>query len=46
MPIQVYGLPALIVFKNGEMIAGSKREGAISQKMLADYLAKHGVTSS
>lgn len=36
--IQVYGLPAFLVFKNGEMVPGCKKEGAVNQKMLADYI--------
>ncbi|EFJ50316.1 hypothetical protein VOLCADRAFT_58287 [Volvox carteri f. nagariensis] len=40
---KVYGLPTLIVFKDGEEIAGSKREGAITKALLEQYLSKHGV---
>jgi thioredoxin-like negative regulator of GroEL len=39
--LQVYGLPALILFKNG--VAVAKREGAISKKMILDWLKEHGV---
>ena len=43
---KVYGLPCLIVFKNGEQLDGSHREGAITRKDLMKYLEKHvGVTA-
>lgn len=38
---QVYGLPALIVFKDGKMVEGSKNEGAIGKAMLEKYIQKH-----
>ena len=41
-PSQVYGLPAFLVFKNGELVPGCKKEGAVNQKMLTDYLKMHG----
>ncbi|KAG1679949.1 hypothetical protein FOA52_007013 [Chlamydomonas sp. UWO 241] len=41
---KVYGLPALLVIKDGELVAGSKREGAITKALLSQYLAKNGVT--
>ena len=40
--LQVYGLPAFLIFKNGEMVPGCKKEGAVNQKMLADYIKLHG----
>ncbi|KAF8072916.1 TRX-X [Scenedesmus sp. PABB004] len=40
---KVYGLPCLIVFKGGEQVEGSKREGAVTKAMLADYIKKHAV---
>ncbi|KXZ54939.1 hypothetical protein GPECTOR_3g109 [Gonium pectorale] len=40
---KVYGLPTLIVFKDGEEVAGSKREGAITKVLLQQYLSKHGI---
>jgi len=40
---KVYGLPTLILFKGGEPIEGSKREGAINKAMLVDYLKKYSV---
>ncbi|GLC33920.1 hypothetical protein PLESTB_000818000 [Pleodorina starrii] len=40
---KVYGLPTLIVFKDGEEVAGSKREGAITKALLQQYLTKHGI---
>lgn len=40
---KVYGLPCLVLIKGGEEIEGSHREGAITKKGLAEYLAKHGI---
>jgi thioredoxin 1 len=41
--MQVYGLPTLILFKDGQEISGSKREGAVTKPLLLDYLKKHEV---
>jgi thioredoxin 1 len=38
----VYGLPTLIIFKDGEPIAGSHREGAIGKDKLFAYLKDNG----
>lgn len=35
---KVYGLPALILFKNGKEIPESRREGAISKAKLKEYI--------
>ncbi|KAM0942228.1 putative protein-disulfide reductase [Dioscorea sansibarensis] len=35
---KVYGLPALILFKDGKEVAGSRREGAMSKVKLKEYL--------
>jgi len=35
---QVYGLPTLLLFKDGKVIEGSKREGAIPKPKIVDYL--------
>lgn len=35
---KVYGLPALIMFKDGEEIPESRREGAITKAKLKDYI--------
>ena len=35
---KVYGLPCLIMFKDGAMMEGSLREGAITKKGLAEYI--------
>ena len=35
---RVYGLPCLLTFKDGELVAGSLREGAITKKGLAEYI--------
>eukprot|EP00195_Chlamydomonas_chlamydogama_P013741 CAMPEP_0202896018 /NCGR_PEP_ID=MMETSP1392-20130828/5106_1 /ASSEMBLY_ACC=CAM_ASM_000868 /TAXON_ID=225041 /ORGANISM="Chlamydomonas chlamydogama, Strain SAG 11-48b" /LENGTH=147 /DNA_ID=CAMNT_0049581233 /DNA_START=109 /DNA_END=552 /DNA_ORIENTATION=- len=40
---KVYGLPTLILFKDGVEITGSKREGAVTKAMLQAYLKQHGV---
>lgn len=42
---KVYGLPALMLFKDGAEIANSKREGAVTKQMLLAYLKKHAVIS-
>ncbi|KAI8476415.1 MAG: thioredoxin x [Monoraphidium minutum] len=38
---KVYGLPALMLFKDGKLVAGSHREGAISKPQLKKYLDQH-----
>lgn len=35
---KVYGLPALILFKNGKEVPESRREGAITKVKLKEYL--------
>ncbi|KAM0840330.1 hypothetical protein ACQ4PT_059736 [Festuca glaucescens] len=35
---KVYGLPALILFKNGQEVPGSRREGAINKTKFKDYI--------
>lgn len=35
---KVYGLPALIMFKDGQEIPESRREGAITKAKLKDYI--------
>ncbi len=42
---QVYGLPTLILFKDGAEVAGSKREGAVTKPMLLSYLKQHGLVA-
>ncbi|GFP89094.1 thioredoxin x chloroplastic [Phtheirospermum japonicum] len=37
---KVYGLPALIVFQNGQEVPGSRREGAITKAKLKEYVDK------
>ncbi|KAL3144847.1 hypothetical protein ABBQ38_001953 [Trebouxia sp. C0009 RCD-2024] len=37
---KVYGLPTLVVFKDGKVLDGSQREGAISEPELRKYLNK------
>ena len=40
---KVYGLPALILFKDGKEVPGSKREGAVSKAQIVAWLTQHGV---
>ncbi|KAL5983033.1 hypothetical protein ACLOJK_017113 [Asimina triloba] len=35
---KVYGLPALILFKNGQEVPESRREGAMTKVKLIEYL--------
>jgi thioredoxin 1 len=42
----VYGLPTLIVFKNGEEVPGSKAEGAIGKAQLSEYIKKYAMPVS
>lgn len=37
----MYGLPTLIVFKDGQEVPGSKSEGAVGKKVLAEYIQKY-----
>jgi len=41
---KVYGLPTLILFKDGSMLRGSMKEGAITKPMLLKYLEANGVS--
>lgn len=41
--MQVYGLPTLILFKDGAAIEGSKREGAIALKGVQAWLESNGL---
>ena len=43
---EVYGLPTIVLFKDGEVVSGSKREGAINLPKLKDHLATHGVEAA
>ncbi len=40
---QVYGLPAIILIKDGQLVAGSKREGAFTKAVLTKWLKDNGV---
>lgn len=42
---KVYGLPTIMLFKDGEMIEGSQREGAITQEAILEYLDSFGIIS-
>lgn len=39
----VYGLPTVLAFRGGELVPGSKREGALSKAKLAEHLVSVGV---
>lgn len=39
----MYGLPTLILFKDGSMVKGSLKEGAITKPALLKYLEKYGI---
>ena len=41
---QVYGLPTLMVFKDGKKMDGSHKEGAMPKKMIEQYLTKLGLS--
>jgi thioredoxin 1 len=43
--VQVYGLPALIVFKDGQEVQGSHKEGAVTKAILQKYIKQYAVTS-
>ena len=40
---EVYGLPTLILFKDGEKVEGSHLEGAINKDKLGIHLTKFGI---
>lgn len=42
---KVYGLPTLILFRDGKEVPGSKREGAVTKALLQEWLKKNGVTA-
>ena len=39
----MYGLPTIILFREGRMVEGSHKEGAIGKAALLKYLDQHGV---
>lgn len=41
--MQVYGLPSLLLFKDGEAVQGSKHEGAIAMPGIRNWLESNGV---
>ncbi|KAK9915839.1 hypothetical protein WJX75_004919 [Coccomyxa subellipsoidea] len=43
---KVYGLPTLMLFKDGAVIEGSLQEGAIDRKKLIAYLEKFGLAAA
>ncbi|KIZ02580.1 thioredoxin x [Monoraphidium neglectum] len=38
---KVYGLPTLMVFKDGELVEDSHREGAFTKAILKKYIEDH-----
>lgn len=40
----VYGLPTLMLFKDGEQVEGSHKEGALPKAKIIDYLNEFGVS--
>ncbi|GMH32917.1 hypothetical protein BSKO_00751 [Bryopsis sp. KO-2023] len=40
---KIHGLPTIMLFKDGELVKGSRHEGAITRKLLYTYLEKRGV---
>lgn len=41
---QVYGLPTLVLFRDGKEVEGSKREGAIAKAGIISWMEGHGVS--
>ncbi len=41
--VQVYGLPTLVLFKDGEVVKGSQKEGALGKPVILKYLESYGV---
>lgn len=41
--LQVYGLPTLLIVKDGAVLEGSKHEGAIGKEKLLQYLESNGL---
>lgn len=39
--LKVYGLPTLMVYKDGQLVPGSHREGAITKALLQKYIQQH-----
>jgi hypothetical protein len=39
----VYGLPALLVYKDGQLVEASRHEGAITKAQLQRYIETHAV---
>lgn len=42
--MQVYGLPTLMLFKDGADVQGSKREGAVPKQGVLDWLESNGLS--
>ena len=45
-PTQVYGLPTVMLFKDGKKVESSHAEVAITLPKLRTYLEKHGIAAA
>lgn len=43
--MQVYGLPSLVLFRDGDIVEGSKHEGAIAFAGIISWLESYGVSA-
>jgi thioredoxin 1 len=41
----VYGLPTLMMFKDGKQVEGSKTEGAVTKAKLTAYIQKYATAN-
>ena len=39
----MYGLPTLVLFKDGEVVKGSQKEGALGKPVILKYLETYDV---
>lgn len=44
--MQVYGLPTVMIFRDGKKVDASHNEGAITLPKLKAYLEKHGIAAA
>ncbi len=44
--MQVYGLPTVMLFRDGQKVENSHNEGAITLPKLKKYLEKHGIAAA
>jgi thioredoxin-like negative regulator of GroEL len=43
--MQVYGLPSLVLFRDGQAVEGSKHEGAIAMSGIRSWLESYGIST-